>query len=203
MERLQKLLASAGVGSRRAAERLIAQGHVTVNGRVVTRLGTRVDPARDAVKVDGRRVHAPAGARTYLMLHKPAGYVTTLSDPQGRPTVVDLLGDLRARVFPIGRLDFNSEGLLLLTDDGGLARDLMHPRSGVPRTYRVKVRGRPSGSFAHMACRRRSASRGNDGTISRAEGRGFSMCDMTTSTGDLPVKGRMPVSRTKSVMPSE
>lgn len=144
MERLQKLLASAGVASRRAAERLIAEGRVTVNGRAVTRLGVRVDPQADAIKVDGRRVLPRVRAPTYLMLHKPPGYLTTMSDPQGRPTVPDLLRGVKARVFPIGRLDFNSEGLLLMTDDGELARDLMHPRSAVPRTYRVKVRGVPS-----------------------------------------------------------
>jgi pseudouridine synthase len=143
MERLQKVLAHAGVASRRAAERLIVEGRVTVNGRVVTELGTRVDPARDAVKVDGTRLRAVSRIRTHLLLHKPRGYVTTLSDPQGRPTIRDLIGGVKSRVYPVGRLDFHSEGLLLLTDDGELARDLMDPRRRVPKTYHVKVRGKP------------------------------------------------------------
>jgi 23S rRNA pseudouridine2605 synthase len=147
MERLQKALARAGVASRRAAERLIDEGRVTVNGSIVRTQGVRVDPARDAIKVDGKRVPAPAKGRTYLMLNKPRGYVTTLSDPQGRPTIADLVRDARSvhtRVVPVGRLDFNSEGLLILTDDGDLAFDLMHPASGVPKTYAVKVRGEPN-----------------------------------------------------------
>lgn len=142
--RLQRFLAQAGVASRRASERLIEEGRVTVNGATVTTLGTRVDPDRDAVKVDGRRVHAPRGAHTYVMLHKPREYVTTLSDPEGRPTVADLLPSTRARLFPVGRLDFHSEGLLLLTDDGDFAHALTHPRHRVPKTYVVKVRGNPA-----------------------------------------------------------
>lgn len=144
MLRLQKLLAERGVASRRAAEQLIRQGRVTVNGRAVTRPGTLVDPVADAVKVDGRRLPARPASRTYLMLNKPRGVVTTVRDPRGRPTVIDLLRGVKARVFPVGRLDFHSEGLLLLTDDGDLARNLTHPGRGVPRTYRVKVRGQPA-----------------------------------------------------------
>jgi 23S rRNA pseudouridine2605 synthase/16S rRNA pseudouridine516 synthase len=143
-ERLQKALARAGVASRRAAERLMLEGRVTVNGEVVTRLGTLVDPGRDAIKVDGRRVPAAPSAFTYLMLNKPRGYVTTLRDPEGRPTIVDLLRGVRSRVYPIGRLDYQTEGLLLLTNDGDLARDLMRPASGVPKTYLAKVRGEPA-----------------------------------------------------------
>jgi 23S rRNA pseudouridine2605 synthase len=142
--RLQKLLAHAGIASRRSAERLIAEGRVTVNGQRVTQLGTRVDPQRDAVKVDGRRLPPPPAVHTYLILNKPRGYVTTLSDPEGRPTVRDLLKGVRTRVYPVGRLDYHSEGLLLLTDDGDLARDLLHPTRGVTRTYLVKVHGTPS-----------------------------------------------------------
>ncbi len=146
MERLSKVLASCGVASRRGAERLIEEGRVSVNGQPETRLGTRVDPRRDAIKVDGRRIHPPARARhTYLLLNKPRGVVTTLSDPEGRRTVRDLLRGVRARVYPVGRLDYHTEGLLLLTDDGELARDLMHPRRGVPKTYLAKVRGQPDG----------------------------------------------------------
>lgn len=143
-ERLQKTLARAGVASRRAAERLIREGRVTVNGHTVERMGTQVDPAVDTVKVDGRKVPGAPGRHTYLALNKPRGFVTTLSDPEGRPTVRDLLRDVRVRVYPVGRLDFHTEGLLLLTDDGDLARDLMHPSHRVPRTYLAKVRGEPS-----------------------------------------------------------
>ncbi len=142
-DRLNKVLSRAGVCSRRAADRLIAEGQVTVNGRTVTELGTRVDPTRDAIKVGGRRLAAAPARHVYLMLNKPRGYVTTLRDPEGRPTVSDLLRGVGRRVYPVGRLDFHSEGLLLLTDDGDLGRDLMHPASEVPKTYRVKVRGKP------------------------------------------------------------
>jgi 23S rRNA pseudouridine2605 synthase len=143
MERLQKVLAHAGLASRRAAETLITEGRVTVNGRVVTKLGTQVDPERDAIRVDGARVRSRPQEPLYLALHKPRGVVTTLSDPEGRPTVRDYLHGVKARVYPVGRLDYASEGLLLLTNDGALARDLMHPSRGVPKTYLAKVRGVP------------------------------------------------------------
>lgn len=143
-ERLQKFLAQAGISSRRAAETMIETGRVSVNGEIVTRLGTRVDPENDAVRVDGKRVRQHPGERIYLLLNKPRGYVTTLRDPEGRPTVVDLIRDVHRRVYPIGRLDFHSEGLLLLTDDGDLAHELMHPRHGVEKAYWAKVRGEPS-----------------------------------------------------------
>jgi pseudouridine synthase len=143
MERLQKFLASAGVCSRRAAERLIEAGRVSVNGHVVQQLGTKVEPSHDAVTVDGKPVGARPRKQVYVALNKPRGYVTTLADPEGRPTVADLIRNVPGRVFPVGRLDFHSEGLLLLTNDGDLARDLMHPGSGVDKTYAVKVRGRP------------------------------------------------------------
>lgn len=142
-ERLQKVLAQAGIGSRRSAERLIVAGRVTVNGAVVVTLGTKVDPDTDAIKVDGKRIAAPSAGRVYLALNKPRGVVTTMSDPEGRPTVKDFLRGVKARVYPVGRLDYNSEGLLLLTDDGLLARGLMHPSSGVDKTYLVKVKGHP------------------------------------------------------------
>jgi 23S rRNA pseudouridine2605 synthase len=142
-ERLQKVLAHAGVSSRRSAERLIVEGRVTVNGSIVTELGTRVDPDHDAIKVDGKRIAAPPKAHTYLALNKPRGVVTTLSDPEGRPTVKEYLRGVKARVYPVGRLDYNTEGLLILTDDGGLARDLMHPSRGVEKTYLAKVKGQP------------------------------------------------------------
>lgn len=145
--RLQKILSSAGIASRRAAEKLIVEGRVSVNGETVTELGTRADPQKDDVRVDGRRVSRPR--RLYIALHKPRGYVTTRSDPEHRPTVLDLLG-LEEYVYPVGRLDYDSEGLLLLTNDGELAERLMHPRYGVEREYNVRLRGTPD----HAALRR-------------------------------------------------
>ncbi len=142
-ERLQKFLAHAGVASRRAAEALILEGRVTINGAVVTELGTKVEPT-DAVKLDGRRVVARREPATWLALHKPKGYVTTVSDPEGRPTVMDLLPRGLGRIYPVGRLDYHSEGLVLMTDDGELAHRLTHPSRHVPRTYAVKVRGTPT-----------------------------------------------------------
>ena len=141
--RLQKVLSAAGVASRRSAEQLIADGRVTVNGRTVREPGTRADPAADDVRVDGRRVTRTPRPR-YLVVHKPPGYVTTRSDPQHRRTVLDLLPGVREYVYPVGRLDYDSEGLVLLTNDGELAAVLMHPRHGVPRVYEVTVRGIPS-----------------------------------------------------------
>ena len=138
-ERLQKVLARAGVASRRHAEELITAGRVRVNGRVVTELGTRVDPRRDKVELDGRRiVHEPS---VYFLFHKPRGTVTTMVDPEGRPTIADFFKDLDTRVFPVGRLDFQTSGALLLTNDGALANALTHPRHHVPKVYVAKVRG--------------------------------------------------------------
>jgi 23S rRNA pseudouridine2605 synthase len=140
--RLNRFLALCGVASRRASEQWITAGRVRVNGAVAADLATTVDPRRDRVTVDGRRIEPPREA-TYVILHKPRGYVTTLRDPHGRPTVRDLLPPGSPRLYPVGRLDADSEGLLLLTDDGRLAFRLMHPRYEVPRTYRVTVEGRP------------------------------------------------------------
>lgn len=142
MERLQKLLSAAGIASRRAAEELIRQGRVSLNGQTVTELGTKADLARDEVRVDGRRVKAVARYR-YLLVNKPKGYVTTLSDPQKRRTVLDLIGNVRDYVYPVGRLDYDSEGLLLMTNDGDLAAALTHPRHQVERVYKVRVAGVP------------------------------------------------------------
>lgn len=151
-ERLNLALARAGVASRRAADRLITEGRVRVNGQIVTALGSRVDPSRDRLAVDGRPIPGPPARHTYLMLHKPRGCVTTMRDPEGRPTVLQLLRGVAVRVFPVGRLDYQSEGLLLLTDDGELARALMHPSTGVTKTYRAKVRGIPGPeSLARLA----------------------------------------------------
>jgi pseudouridine synthase len=142
--RLQKILSTAGVASRRTAETLIQQGRVSVNGRTVTELGTKADPDTDDIRVDGRRVREPQ-RRRYILLYKPRGYITTRSDPEHRPTVLDLLekGGVRDYVYPVGRLDYESEGLLLLTSDGDLAARLTHPRHGVEREYEVRVRGVP------------------------------------------------------------
>jgi 23S rRNA pseudouridine2605 synthase len=138
--RLQKFLADAGIASRREGERLIQAGRVEVNGRTSTLLGVRVDPERDQVRVDGRRVRS-AGVRVYYLLNKPKGVITSAADPQGRPTVVELLQGVRDRIFPVGRLDWNTEGLLILTNDGELAYRLTHPSNHVAKVYRVKVKG--------------------------------------------------------------
>jgi 23S rRNA pseudouridine2605 synthase len=138
--RLQKFMAAAGVASRRESERLIQAGRVSVNGRVVTVLGTKVDPATDRVSLDGAAV-GRLERRVYFLLHKPRGCLSTVSDPAGRPTVLDCLRGVKERVFPVGRLDWDSEGLIILTNDGDLALKLTHPRNHVPRVYRVKVKG--------------------------------------------------------------
>jgi 23S rRNA pseudouridine2605 synthase len=141
-ERLQKFLARAGVASRRKAEEMVAAGRVLVNGVVVREMGSRVDPGRDLVVVDGKPV-STGGRSRYLLLYKPPGCVTTLSDPQGRPTVAQYLSGVKERVFPVGRLDWDAEGALLFTTDGDLANRLAHPRYGHRRTYLVKVNGDP------------------------------------------------------------
>src|SRR5437762_1637097 len=142
MERLQKILSQAGVASRRASERLMLEGRVTVNGVTVRELGSKADAARDDIRVDGRRVKVVERHR-YLLLNKPRGYVTTRSDPERRPTVIDLLRGVHEYVYPVGRLDFDSEGLLILTNDGDLAAKLAHPRHGVARVYEARVLGVP------------------------------------------------------------
>jgi pseudouridine synthase len=142
VERLQKILSQAGVASRRASEQLMLDGRVTVNGTTIRELGTKADPARDDIRVDGRRVKI-VEQRRYLLLNKPRGYVTTRSDPQRRPTVIDLLRGVREYVYPVGRLDFESEGLLILTNDGDLAARLTHPSHGVARVYEARVLGVP------------------------------------------------------------
>jgi 23S rRNA pseudouridine2605 synthase len=141
-DRVQKILARAGVSSRRKAEELIEAGRVTVNGRIAV-LGDKADPEKDAVKLDGKRIQLPLRHR-YLLLNKPKGYVTTISDPEGRPTVMDLVPEqFRRALVPVGRLDYQTEGLLLLTDDGEFAQRLSHPRYGCRKTYAVKVKGVP------------------------------------------------------------
>jgi 23S rRNA pseudouridine2605 synthase len=138
--RLQKLISQAGITSRRKAEALITDGCVTVNGRIVTELGSKADPERDHVKVNGKRLHFQSPS-IYLMLNKPDGFITTLNDPEGRPTVMNLVRNVKGRLYPVGRLDYHTEGLLLMTNDGALAHALMHPSSGVMKRYHVKIKG--------------------------------------------------------------
>jgi 23S rRNA pseudouridine2605 synthase len=142
-ERLQKIIAAAGIASRRKAEELITGGLVSVNGQVVTALGSKADAERDHIRVNGKLLHGPE-RHVYLVMNKPKGFVTTVSDPEGRPTVMSLLHGVAARVYPVGRLDYGSEGLLLLTNDGELAAKLMKAASHVPKTYVVKVAGTPA-----------------------------------------------------------
>jgi pseudouridine synthase len=142
MERLQKILSQAGIASRRASEQLMIEGRVTVNGATIRELGTKADAATDDIRVDGRRVKI-ASHRRYILLNKPRGYVSTRSDPEKRPTVIDLLRGVNEYVYPVGRLDYESEGLLILTNDGDLAARLTHPRHGVARVYDVRVLGAP------------------------------------------------------------
>lgn len=144
-QRLQKIIAAAGITSRRKAEELITSGRVVVNGQPVTQLGQKADPERDHIRVDGKLLTSPA-QKVYLMLNKPKGYITSVSDPEGRPTVMKLVQGLRARVYPVGRLDWASEGLLLMTNDGELANALTRATSHVPKIYQVKVSGRPEES---------------------------------------------------------
>jgi len=141
-ERLQKLIAAAGISSRRGAEALITQGRVSVNGRVVTQLGTRADPEHDSIKVDGRPVRQPH-SKLYILLNKPRGVICTLSDPQGRTRVTDLV-KVRGKVYPVGRLDYNTEGLILLTNDGSFARTVGSAGELVPKMYEVKVKSSPA-----------------------------------------------------------
>jgi 23S rRNA pseudouridine2605 synthase len=142
VERLQKILSQAGIASRRASEQLMLDGRVTVNGATVRELGTKADASRDDIRVDGRRVKIVTRHR-YLLLNKPRGYVTTRADEKHRPTVIDLLRGVSEYVYPVGRLDYESEGLLLLTNDGDLAARLTHPRHGVARVYEARVLGLP------------------------------------------------------------
>ncbi|HET7711897.1 MAG TPA: pseudouridine synthase [Thermoanaerobaculia bacterium] len=142
LERLQKIIAHAGFASRREAEGMIREGRVTVNGRVVTELGTKADAGADHIKVDGKLI-THAEPHRYILVNKPKQVMTTVEDPQGRPTVIQLVRGVRERIYPVGRLDFQSEGLVLLTNDGDLAFRVSHPKHGSVKTYHVKVRGVP------------------------------------------------------------
>lgn len=141
-ERLQKIIANSGVSSRRRAEDIIAEGRVRVNGVIVRELGSRADPDRDRIEVDGEAIFQPD--KVYFMLHKPPHYITSLEDPEGRPHVGELVTRIRERVVPVGRLDFESEGLLILTNDGEAVYKMTHPKYGVKKTYHVKVKGVPT-----------------------------------------------------------
>lgn len=172
MDRLQKIIAAAGLCSRRKAEELMTAGRVTVNGHTVTELGSKADPEHDHIKVDGKLLPVQRSAnKTYLLLHKPKGYVTTVSDPEGRPTVMDLLRKAKPavseRVYPVGRLDWASEGLLLLTNDGELANLLTRAASHVPKTYLVKVSGKPEESDLAKLRAGVSIATGNEGRRTR------------------------------------
>jgi len=140
IERLQKIIANAGITSRRGAEELILAGRVTVNYIVVKQMGIKADSGKDEIRVDDKLILSEV-SKIYLMLNKPAGYVTTLNDPQGRPIVTDLLSGISERVFPVGRLDYDSEGLLILTNDGNFSQKIQHPRFNISKTYEVKVDG--------------------------------------------------------------
>ncbi|HDQ03314.1 MAG TPA: rRNA pseudouridine synthase [Deltaproteobacteria bacterium] len=140
-ERLQKIISAAGIASRRRAEEMIASGRVSVNGEVVKELGSKANAVKDVIRVDGKVISAEK-TNLYIALNKPAGYVTTLHDPQNRPTVVDLLSGVPERVYPAGRLDYDSAGLLLLTNDGDFAQKVQHPSYQIPKVYRVKIQGR-------------------------------------------------------------
>jgi 23S rRNA pseudouridine2605 synthase len=144
LERLQKIIATAGVASRRKAEELITSGHVQVNGTTITELGSKADAETDHIRVNGKLLQREQQRHVYLLLNKPKGYVTTMNDPEKRPTVMDLVRGVKGRVYPVGRLDYASEGLLLLINDGELANRLMKAASHVPKTYVVKVAGTPT-----------------------------------------------------------
>jgi len=139
MERLQKVMAHAGVASRRKSEEIIAEGRVKVNGEIVTEMGFKVDPKQDQIIVDGEVISEEK--KRYILLNKPEGFITTVSDPEGRPTVMDLIPDLKQRLYPAGRLDYDSSGLLILTNDGDLTYKLTHPKKEVDKKYRVLAQG--------------------------------------------------------------
>lgn len=143
MERLQKVLAQAGVASRRKCEEIITAGRVMVNDKVVTKLGTKVDPAEDVILVDGKPIRQEE--KVYLLFHKPKGVITSVKDPGGRSVVLDYLKGIKERVFPVGRLDYDTEGLLLLTNDGDFANLLLHPKHEILKTYHATVKGIPHG----------------------------------------------------------
>lgn len=145
MERLQKIISRSGVASRRKAEELILNGRVRVNGKVITELGSKADPRQDTIAVDGKRIE-PEQPRMVVLLNKPDGYITSLRDPEGRPTVARLVDNIPVRLYPVGRLDYHTEGLLILTNDGDLAQKIEHPSHAISKIYIAKVKGIPEQS---------------------------------------------------------
>ena len=143
LKRIQLIIRDAGICSRRAAEEMISEGRVTLNGRIVEDLGVKADPEKDYIKVDGKLIPKADPIKTYYLFNKPRNVVSTFSDPQGRPTLADFVKAIKKNVFAIGRLDFDAEGLMILTNDGDLAQQLSHPSKAVSRTYMVKVKGNP------------------------------------------------------------
>ncbi len=142
MERLQKYMAHAGIASRRKSEELIQDGKVKVNGQVIRELGVKIDPLKDKIEVEGKQLKPEKNV--YILLHKPVGYVTTLDDPQGRPIVTDLIKGVKERIYPVGRLDLDTSGLLILTNDGEMTNRLMHPKHEIVKTYVALVKGKPT-----------------------------------------------------------
>lgn len=142
LERLQKIISQAGIASRRESEKIILEGRVSVNGRIVTELGTKVQPKKDRIKIDGKPITAEQNV--YILLYKPKGVMSTRQDPQGRKTVVDLVRDIPERIYPVGRLDYNTEGLLIMTNDGELTHGLIHPSKKIDKVYRAKITGIPA-----------------------------------------------------------
>ena len=143
--RLQRIISQAGIASRRKGEELIRSGAVAVNGTIVTELGSKADPDKDRIEVNGRRIE-PKQPRITVLLNKPDGYITSMRDPEGRPTVTQLVDDIPVRLYPVGRLDYHTEGLLLLTNDGELAQSIEHPSRAIDKVYKAKVKGIPSGA---------------------------------------------------------
>jgi 23S rRNA pseudouridine2605 synthase len=174
-ERLQKILANAGIASRRKAEQLILEGRVTVNGATIVKLGAKADPSRDHIKVDGKLLRPPR-AHVYLVLNKPNNCVTTAADPQGRRTVMDLVKGVKTRVYPVGRLDYHSEGLLLLTNDGEFAARIMSPATHLPKTYLVKVNGPLSAEQEGIPLRGRRTAPAGLKLIRRASNPWYEVC---------------------------
>src|SRR2546427_6576143 len=185
-ERLQKILAHAGVASRRKAEELIETGHVSVNGKVIRELGSKADIEQDLIQVDGRTIRETQD-KVYYVLYKPAGCVTTLSDPEDRPTIKTYLEHIPERVYPVGRLDYDVEGALIVTNDGALAFSIMHPRFGVRRTYLAKVHGMPApGQLERL----RAGVRLEDGRARALEAEGHSRTAKNTWVRVVVVEGR-------------
>ena len=229
-ERLQKIISRAGLASRRTAEKWITEGRVRVNGKIVRQLGSKADPDTDTVEVDGRSIIDPGRHRRYYVLNKPAGCITAVKDPQGRPTVIDLLKRKHRHVYPVGRLDYNTTGLLILTDDGSLARYLQHPSSRIPRVYDVKVTGNLSqkalkrlergirlGDKTTLPCTvtvRRTSERSQWLRITLREGQNRQIHRMMAVVGATVVKirriqfgslklGRLPVGAYRELTPAE